>query len=47
MTGDEKKLMKKSIAENMIQSTHFNGGFASGPQFGTIRHKPGTTLIPH
>lgn len=40
MTGDEKKLMKKSIAENMMQSTHFNGGFASGPQFGTIRHKP-------
>ena len=41
MSGDEKKFMKKSIAENMIQSTHINGGFAPGPQFGTLRHKPG------
>jgi len=40
MSGDEKKFMKKSIAENMIQSTHINGGFAPGPQFGTLRHKP-------
>ena len=43
MNGDEKKFMKKSIAENMIQSTHINGGFAPGPQFGTLRHKPGKT----
>ena len=41
LSSDEKKMMKKSIAENMIQSTHFNGGITSGPQFGTIRHKPG------
>ena len=41
MSGDEKKFMKQSIAENMIQSTHINGGFAPGPQFGTLRHKPG------
>lgn len=40
MSGDEKKFMKKSIAENMIQSTHINGGFTNGPQFGTLRHKP-------
>ena len=41
LSSDEKKMMKKSIAENMIQSTHINGGITSGPQFGTIRHKPG------
>ena len=36
----EKTLMKKSIAENMMSSTHVNGGFSAGPHIGTIRHVP-------
>ena len=32
--------MKKSIAENMMSSTHVNGGFSAGPHIGTIRHVP-------
>jgi len=36
----QKILMKKSIAENMVSSSHVNGGFSSGPHIGTIRHVP-------
>lgn len=36
----QKILMKKSIAENMMSSTHVNGGFSAGPHIGTIRHVP-------
>jgi hypothetical protein len=37
----ERILMKKGIAENMMSSTHLNGGFSGGPKsVGTIRHVP-------